>query len=310
MNRRSLVKLLRALVAVAILGWVAWRLAADWAALSALTLEPALPDVIGATASGIGALLLLAALYAGLLRGVGLARPGHTAFYLRIWLQSYFYRYIPGKVLLVVERVRLGERVGIPKTTGVVLVLFETLLLLVGACLLGGIGLAGAGSALADAPPLPAIIAVGVLGLGAVLAAPKVLELLLPRIPFLRDRVPELAVKASPGAWLGLSLGYAAVWSLLGLSFALTCRWFPEGRGAGLEEALWYVLAYVGGLILGLTPAGLGVREGLLVAGLATRYPPTTALAFALASRVLMTLVELPVVGLATLVPEPPQRKP
>ena len=117
-------------------------------------------------------------------------------------------------------------------------------------------------------------------------------------------------MKASPGAWLGLSLGYAAVWSLLGLSFALTCRWFPEGRGAGLEEALWYVLAYVGGLILGLTPAGLGVREGLLVAGLATRYPPTTALAFALASRVLMTLVELPVVGLSTLVPEPPRREP
>lgn len=300
-----MLKLLRGLVALGILAWLAWRLAVDFDALQHLEKDPQPLDAVGAVVAGAAGLLGLALLFPALLRVCGLGRPGHTPWYVRIWLQSYFHRYVPGKVMLVVERVRLGDQVGLQRTTSLVLILWETILLLVGACLTGAALLALAGTQDPGAPSALLLLGVAALGLVGVAAAPRILRAVLPRVPFLRDRVPEVALEASPQAWLGLSLGYASVWALLAASFVFTCRFFPAGAEAGGQEALWYVLAYVGGMVVGLTPAGLGVREGILVAGLSLQHQPEEALAFALAGRLLLTAVELPLVGLAALVRKP-----
>lgn len=300
-----MLKALRGLVALGILAWLGWRLAQDFEALRHLPLDPQPLDLAGATLAGLGALLLLALLFPALLTVTGHARPGHSAYYARIWLQSYFHRYVPGKIVLVVERVRMGDQVGLARSTSVLLLAWETVLLLVGACLAGALGLAAVGSEVAGGPALPGVVGVGALLMAGILVAPRALRWVLQRMPFLRSKAHHFTLEARPRDWAGLALGYGLVWGLLGLSFALSCRWFPAGAEAGVEEALWYVLAYVGGMVVGLTPAGLGVREGLLVAGLATRYDPAAALAFALASRLLLTAVELPLVGLATLIRRP-----
>jgi glycosyltransferase 2 family protein len=54
-----------------------------------------------------------------------------------------------------------------------------------------------------------------------------------------------------------------------------------------------YAAAYAAGFLALLTPAGLGVREGVLVVALAPVLPAGPALVVALVSRLWMMLVEL-----------------
>ncbi len=303
LTRPQLLRAARMVAALGVVVWVGWRLFQDWNAASFPAWTPTFPVAFGAVAAGAAGLLALPLLFVAELRVAGLHRPEHRAFYARIWLQGYFFRYVPGKVLLVAERVRLGSLVGLAPATSVVLVLWETLLLLVGACLLacGGMAVLGPQAGGTGLSIVGALVAAVVLLLGFTPG----LRWLTRVIPWLAHRVPGLVLDV-PWTRQGLlSLGYMVVWLALGASFALTCRLFESGADAGLNEALWFVMSYVVGLVIGVTPAGLGVREGLVVAGLSGVYAPATALAFALASRLLMTAVELVAVLVATTIPAP-----
>ena len=69
-----------------------------------------------------------------------------------------------------------------------------------------------------------------------------------------------------------------------------------NGPGAGWPRAVncaRQMAAYAAGFLALLTPAGLGVREGVLVVALAPVLPAGPALVVALVSRVWMMLVEL-----------------
>ena len=59
------------------------------------------------------------------------------------------------------------------------------------------------------------------------------------------------------------------------------------------EEVAAYAAAYAAGFLALLTPAGLGIREGVLVVALAPVLPAGPALVVALVSRLWMMLVEL-----------------
>jgi len=299
----SILRLLRVLLAVGIIAVIAWRLAEQWEGrpLPALVGSPV--PLLVATLCGAAALLGLALLYAALLRLTGHLAPGSLPWALRTWLQGYFYRYIPGKLMLVVERARLAEQAGVGRTTSVVLVLWETLLLLAGACVVAG--LAASGLPAAAGVPTGLVRAVGVAALSGALLFGPILRFLSRHSAWLSARLPP-AVLVVPAGWQALLvLGYGAVWLLLGASFTFTCRAFTSGAGAGLDTAVLYVVGYVLGLVVGVTPAGLGLREGLVAAGLASRFPAEASLVFVLASRALMTVVELVLVGLSLLVPPP-----
>ncbi len=283
------------------LAWVGWRLAREWAAATPPALRWSAVDASAAVGCAVTALLLLAGLFALNLRLIGYG--GSPAYAVRVWLQGYFWRYVPGKVMLVVERARLGEAAGIPRSTSVALVFWETLLLLAGAGVMASMALPW----LADAAGASRPVVLAATG-GTVVAAvllPTALRALTARVPALAGRLDAALLRQTTLQVLGLVGGYAVVWLLLGASFAFTCRCFVGGEAVGLDVALRYVVGYVAGLVLSLTPAGLGVREGLVVAGLGGAFPAPVALAFALASRALMTAVEVALVGLATLVPPP-----
>lgn len=296
--QRILLRVLRPALAAIVVAWVVARLAKEWRTSTPPAFEPAAVDLLLAVGSAVAALLLLALLFVASLKLVGHYERRHLAFYLRIWLQGYFWRYVPGKVVLVVERARLGEQVGIPRATSVVLVLWETLLLLTGATVLAAAALPWLRAS--EDLSTGAVLGALALSLGGALLLPLLLRLAAGRLPALRARLSPELLAVRPVQVLPLVAGYALVWALLGASFAWTCRLFAGGEAAGVEVALRYVLGYVAGLVLSVTPAGLGVREGLVVAGLAGTVPATTGLAFALASRVLMTAVELALVALAS----------
>jgi uncharacterized membrane protein YbhN (UPF0104 family) len=87
-----------------------------------------------------------------------------------------------------------------------------------------------------------------------------------------------------------LVVGYAVYWAVTGLAFAaLVASMYPLAPA----DVPQVVAAYAAGFLALLTPAGLGVREGVLVVALAPVLPAGPALVVALLSRLWMMLVEL-----------------
>ncbi len=297
----TIVRVVAAIGVLGFLGYSVWR-----GAPTLETLRPTLrPGPLAAAAAlGVAGLLGLAAALPLTLRHLGLYRPRARWFYLRLWLQPYFYRYVPGKVMLVAERVRLGRHVGLPATTSVLLVVWESLFLLVAAGLVVVVALGlGQGSA---GGRLPWLLG-GALGSALLLALFPPLFSVAGRLPVVGPRLAGLAeVKLSYGAQLQLSLVYALIWTALGTSFALLASTLVELPAGSLPTLVfWYVAAYVIGFVSSLAPGGLGVREGILVAGLGSVLGTGEAVALALAGRLFITALELLCVGATRLIPLP-----
>ncbi|HYU32888.1 MAG TPA: lysylphosphatidylglycerol synthase domain-containing protein [Thermoanaerobaculia bacterium] len=246
------------------------------------------PRAIGAfaAATGIYLLMLLAgsAAWFLLLRSAGAETSLVTV--LAVCGLGQAGKYLPGNVGQYLGRAALARQHGIPLHKSVLTLGFETtgLIVTAAACAL----LTGAGGSLA-APWKIALLA------AAAVAAPfllvHVLERWFPGILKERlgvERLPRPSV-AALGACLAL---YAAVFAGGGLSFDLLARGL---FGAGSAVSWWqavpaFALSWVLGFITPGAPAGLGVREALLVSGTAALYGPGAALSTALAFRLVTVL--------------------
>ena len=147
----------------------------------------------------------------------------------------------------------------------------------------------------------PALLGAVVVAVAAALAAlfrRQLLGLARRRLPGLdpADLTPSAATVAR------LVVGYAVYWAVTGLAFA---PWWPAStpwpRPTSRLVVAAYAAAYAAGFLALLTPAGLGVREGVLVVALAPVLPAGPALVVALVSRVWMMLVELAGAGIVHL---------
>lgn len=295
--RRNLGAVLRFCATVLALGWAAHTSFHAWGSTPMPGLAAGPMEWAVAVAVGTVALVLLATVSAAGVVALGLVpRIGIGAFTLawyRLWFISYLYRYIPGKVVLIAERVRMGRNFGIPATPSVLLVVWESGLLLAGAAVFSAIGYAGVPLP-ADAP-LSQVQVIGGAGLCIVglLLFPYELRWAARRFPWLAQRLPGMVLDVPMLAQLGLVLGNAVCWGLLGLCFAQTAALFENGMELPVRSlAVWYVVSYVVGQVSSVTPAGLGVREAVLVATLADVAAPPVVLAWAVANRLLLAAVE------------------
>jgi uncharacterized membrane protein YbhN (UPF0104 family) len=107
----------------------------------------------------------------------------------------------------------------------------------------------------------------------------------------------------SAGTVALLTVGYAAYWAVTGVAFAgLVASLYPLAATDIPVVVAAFAAAYAVGFLALLTPAGLGVREGVLVVALAPVLPAGPALVVALISRLWMMLVELAGAAVAHLV--------
>jgi hypothetical protein len=185
------------------------------------------------------------------------------------------------------------------------LVVWESLLLVAGAALVGGVGLLSLPTRGDQPVSGPAVVGLAIAALLGSVALGPALKL-VGRVPGLRERLPGLALDASPGAQLALVLGNALAWAFLGASFTACARATSAVDVPDAALITWFVASYVGGQVASVTPAGLGIREGLLVAGLAGVVPAPIALAWALAHRIVLSVTELAVVGAGATIRLPP----
>lgn len=212
---------------------------------------------------------------------------------IRIHLWANLGRYIPGKIWQMIGLVNLAGRAGLSPGLSATSAVAGQLLALGGASLIGLLAL-GAEGVLPRIPGRGAFLAALVLFIllaAVVPTRPRAFSILLERVA----RIPGIAPPARLAGdrlfgvrWIGL---HALNWLIFGVAFWLLARAFdlPIGipAAAGSFAAAWVI-----GYASLLAPAGIGVREGILVLLLAPRLG-TDALLLSVVSRLWTTGVEL-----------------
>ena len=257
-----------------------------------------------AAAAGAAAVLFVSYVVLFLISLAVLKRVGSRLGF-RAGLRPFFYtllgRYIPGRFAVVVGKIYLYEKRGVPRLNAAVAVTYENVFAGIGGVALA---LAAASTVLAGAITWRSLVPAAAGGAAAlVLIHPAVLQRLLAWASR-RARLGELGRDAlvGRGGAAAFALSYAGYCVLLGVFFALFAAAFvPLDFGAAAGAGAAYVAAAVLGYVAFFTPSGLGVREGLLVI-LLQRYMPAGEAAFlAVASRLAAVAAELILAGAAAL---------
>lgn len=207
----------------------------------------------------------------------------------RIWCLSNLGRYVPGNVWSLTAMGVMSRDRGISAvaaTGSSVIMQLLTLAIGLGVVLVTGAKLIGE----------PVVLALVLLLIFVLIgAAPRILPAMTRMLAsFTGWKIPDPEIPAAV-VW-GATLAAGVTWLLYGIAFQL----FSEGllgtpSGATMSYIAVYTAAYILGFISPIAPAGLGVREVALAAGM-TRFGLATdgdAALVAIAARLWLTLLEL-----------------
>lgn len=229
-----------------------------------------------------------AALWGWMVRDLGGPRlPPGTA--VRTFFIANLGRYIPGKLWQIAGLALLARRKGVSATVATGAALMGQGFALVGATLVGATAFLGADGPLRTLGTW--LLVMGLLGTG-VASVPGLLRAVLARAFGLLGR--ELPHGVPPGPtfaprWVAL---YTLNWILYAFSFWVFLRGFGL-PGTVLEGASAFAAAYVVGYLAVFSPAGLGVREGVLTLFLAPVTGQGAAAALSILARLWTTAVEV-----------------
>jgi hypothetical protein len=298
--------LLRFAAVVAVFILIGRQIYSDWGSLAMRPPHFVFDTVAGALVAGLAGFAALVGIWLLLLRRGGYLNRPFFLFFVRIWLQTYLLRYIPGKVATIAERLRLSAKVGVPAGASIALMGWETLLLVVGAAVVVPLAIIIGGPATAAVSAY--VLAAPLAALAMAFAAPPVLRLAM-RIAWARRRFGSLAsIDLRRRDIFLISLVAGLFWMLFGTSFFFVGSWFTPLSLADYPVVVsWFVISYLAGLAAVFVPAGLGVREAVLLIGLGSVMSGGQAAVVVVAARLWLTLLELVCVGLAWLVPYPDQ---
>ena len=257
--------------------------------LADLSAGPVLAAFVATFASLGLSLLTWRATLAGLGTQVPL-RPAAQIFFL-----GQLGKYVPGSVWPVLAQMELGAAHGLSRTVVGTAGLLQLAIGVPGALLLGALAV----PALLSAGSGAYVLLLLALPFALITLWPPVLGPLLDRALRLVRR-PPLEQRLSLPAVVRVAALSGAANVVLGLQ-----AWFLA-RDLGASDPYLlpivvgaFVLATVAGLLALPVPAGAGVREAVLVAALSPVLPLERALLLALVSRVVLTVADLAVAGLA-----------
>jgi hypothetical protein len=279
----------RVFLLAGIVGLLAWQIIAGWESVKSLTFQWDGLNVAGALVSGLLAYQCLFIGWLMLLRRTGHFAASNVSLYARIWWVSYLYRYVPGKILLLVERARMGSAVGIPAVAGAALTIIETILAILAGSAVSLIAIsyyAGIGEQL--------FFSAVILSVGAVFLFPTAYRLFC-GLSIVKSKFPELqSVALRSKDVLVVVVPYIFHFLLLGTSFFLISRSLQLFAWSDLPLLCGiYALSHVVSLLALIAPGGLGVREGAFAIQLGRFVPHGVAEALAIGARVWFTLIEL-----------------
>lgn len=215
---------------------------------------------------------------------------------LAILLVTQIAKYVPGNVAQHIGRIGLARAAGYGTARVVATLAIETVLVIAVAGLIaisvlaaGGPGWL-AGTPIGDGVRPPILILTGLAGGLLVLAG----------MPWFKRRVPDLWHRLSRGAPVGrpgggvlllCALFYAANFLAIGICLDLLALQVFEAGQSHLARLIGvYAVAWVLGFLMPGAPAGLGVREAVLLAALGPIYGTATAVGLSVALRIVTAL--------------------
>jgi hypothetical protein len=276
------------------------NLAANWSELRSdeLNIQPALLVLSGCFLAGD---ILMRSIIWWDLTGYFArdARPPYSRL-TKVFMFSWLGRYVPGKVAYLVGRFYLGRATGVPARALVGGMAYENVLILIMAMVVSALLLVPSLAVESESFWPYLALPVAAIG-GVVLLHPAVLSRVLRLAMRLAGReLPDDSVWILPARRMARTLALSAIaFSLSGLGFYLMVasltdypvRYLPLAAGT-------MTLGAVVGTVSIITPAGLGVREGVLVGILQFTMPRELAVLIAVVARVWATVVDLALVGL------------
>ena len=259
-----------------------------WNELRALELRFDLFWVVSAAVATTAANLLLPLGWRSLIASYGTVVAAGRA--MRIWCLAQSARYVPTGLVAIASRLQLAAKEGIPRAVTAVSIAVETLALVAWALVVCAI--------FVPATILPGVTrwVLGVAALSALAAAPWIIQGVGGRLPAtgkVKVPTPQRRLLTQGIAILGASVAVRAVGTLALAAAFLTVDSTDVSLVIGASYA-----AVIAGMV-GVTPAGLGVREGVLAAMLVDRFGLADAAAFALLSRVWEFGFEMGFLGVA-----------
>jgi hypothetical protein len=274
------------LVAAVFVVATGWDLVSRWESARvevrpSLALLASVPLVLSCVLQGVGWIALV-------------ERMGQTTTprleALSLYMASQLARYTPGKVGLPLVRVEGAPRIGLPRGLVAVSVFIESLSWTATGAVLGFLSIAitaspGGDGGLLERFSWPLVVA-SVAG-GLVLLT---VDRSRYPAPVRKLLAPEGSGPLVPLRLPAVQIGY---WALVAVHGYLLSTALGAAPGAAVSAMGFYVLAPVAGFVVLAAPAGLGVREAVLVAGLAPSIGSAAALGAALLSRVLWLVTEL-----------------
>ena len=213
---------------------------------------------------------------------------------IRAYVISHLGKYVPGKAMVVILRVGLVVPHGASPATAGFATFYETFAMMAAGAILATLGFAvGAGST----QYVPLLVSAGLAAAFLFVTQPSVFPRLskLATLPFPNvgpDALPRFSYRLLGTALLWSALG----WIMLGLSqVALIRAISTEGPSLGLWPYVTacVALATVGGFAVAVLPAGLGVREGILMTLLEPILGEERAVIAALALRLVWVAGEI-----------------
>ncbi len=222
----------------------------------------------------------------------------------RIYFAANLGRYVPGKVLQVVGLAYLAGRAGLKPSAAVAAGIVGQGLTLVGAALVG-LGVLWGHSPSVGPGTSPLVwTAMGVAaGLFALVSVPPIFHGLLRLGAWLLRAGGGEATVPKPGGTFGLRWAalYTANWGLFAVAFWLLVR-SVDVDGSLVVVGSAFAASYLLGYLALFAPAGIGVREGFLVAFLEPVAGGGGAVAIAVLARLWSTAVEVLPAALLTFV--------
>lgn len=290
MSRRTVTRFLLTAVALAAVGFAIRDLASQWESLVAQPIEWRVRPLFLAlaVAAAGGTYLVLIESWRRVLAGYDHALPLGVA--LRIWILSNFGKYLPGKLWIIAGMTVMAREQGVRPAAAVSSAVIMQALALASGAAVGAL----APGALAALGPwggwgATAVAGASIAGLFFLMSgrALGVVQGLLP------TGSPALEPVRPVGLLLGLG-GNLLAW----LGYGLATQWLTAGLFDGVELPLLvaagaFAVSYLAGLLALVVPGGIGVRETIFVVLVQPFIGFPAAVALAIASRILMTLIEL-----------------
>jgi len=209
-----------------------------------------------------------------------------VAVSIRLFMIANLGRYVPGKLWQIAGLAALARTRGVPATTAAASAVLGQGIALASATLVG----LGAVWTLADGAGWRWAVPLVLFGTMIAGLFPPVFDAVCARWFRLAKTQPPEALRSRDAiGWLAIGLAswlvYATAFWLLVRSFGLDAAFLPTASA--------FAAAYVLGYVMVFAPAGIGVREGALVALLSPQIGAAAAGAVALIARLWTTLVEV-----------------